>query len=225
MKQTVIQYLRRLRNNLYNLPILLAGYRKCNNVIVDGAYLRNVRVSIRGTGNTLYVHPSCQIVDSKISLSCNNSTIIISGGVFFNDTKILVMDDGCKLEIKGNTSINGAEFWLTEGRTITIEEDCMFARNIELRVGDNHAIFDSQSGVRLNAGKDIHIGSHVWLGSNVRLMKGADIPEGCVIGNGSTVTKPLATANAIYVGTPVKLVRENVRWERDKNFRLLQQTK
>lgn len=223
MKQTIISFLRRFRNNLYNLPILLASYRRSNKVIVSGAYIRHVRVSINGSGNTLYIHPSCQLLDSHISLSCNNSAVVIWGGVFVKDTKILVMDDGCNLVLKGNTSINGADFWLTEGRTITIDEDCMFARNIEMRVGDNHAIFDNYTGKRLNSGKDIHVGRHVWIGANVRIMKGAYIPEGSVIGNGSIVTKPLATTNSIYVGSPARLVKENIRWERDKKFRMQQQ--
>lgn len=53
------------------------------------------------------------------------------------------MDDGSNVTIESNTTINGAEFWITEGMNITIGEDCMFAKNIELRTGDNHAIFQA----------------------------------------------------------------------------------
>lgn len=83
MTQRIKSILRRWRNNMRNLNILFARFRRNNMVKIDGAYLRNVRVSIKGIGNTLFIHPSCQLVDSHISLSCNNSSVIISGGGIF----------------------------------------------------------------------------------------------------------------------------------------------
>lgn len=83
------------------------------------------------------------------------------------------MDDGSNVTIESNTTINGAEFWITEGMNITIGEDCMFAKNIELRTGDNHAIF--QGNKRLNKGGSISIGNHVWIGANAKIMKLAHI--------------------------------------------------
>ena len=130
------------------------------------------------------------------------------------------MDDGSCVLIGNGTTINGAEFWITEGMDITIGEDCMFAKNIELRVGDNHAIF--QGSKRLNKGGSISIGNHVWIGANAKIMKGVAIPSGSVIGNASLVTKPLEEENAIYAGTPAKLIKCNICWYRDKKYRLLE---
>lgn len=107
-------------------------------------------------------------------------------GGYANNLNILIMDDGSNVTIESNTTINGAEFWITEGMNITIGEDCMFAKNIELRTGDNHAIF--QGNKRLNKGGSISIGNHVWIGANAKIMKGVVIPSGishwqCFISN------------------------------------------
>lgn len=130
-----------------------------------------------------------------------------------------MMDDDSNVTIGNKTTINGAEFWVTEGKNITIGEDCMFARNIELRTGDNHAIF--QNGKRLNKGSSISIGNHVWVGANVKILKGVVVPSGSVIGNASLVTKVLEEENAIYAGTPTRLIKSNICWYRDKKYRLL----
>lgn len=144
--------------------------------------------------------------------------LFVLGG-YTNNLNILIMDDGSNVTIESNTTINGAEFWITEGMNITIGEDCMFAKNIELRTGDNHAIF--QGNKRLNKGGSISIGNHVWIGANAKIMKGVVIPSGSVIGNASLVTKPLEEGNAIYAGTPTKLIKSNIYWYRDKKYRLL----
>lgn len=99
-----------------------------------------------------------------------------------------------------------------------IGQDCMFAKNIELRTGDNHAIF--QHGKRVNHGGSISIGHHVWIGANAKIMKGVLIPSGSVIGNSSLVTRSLEEENAIYVGVPAKLIKSDICWYRDKKYRL-----
>lgn len=121
------------------------------------------------------------------------------------------------VRIGRDTTINGADLWLTEGKTVDIGEDCMFANNIEIRTGDNHAIFSG--GKRINYGKDVIIGSHVWIGANVKLLKGSSIPNGSVVGNSAIVTSALSTPNAVYVGSPARLVKSEIEWLRDKKYR------
>lgn len=131
----------------------------------------------------------------------------------------MIMDDGSSVTIGNKTTINGAEFWVTEGKDITVGKGYIFVKNIKLITGDTHAIF--QNGKRLNKGGSISISNHVWIGANAKIMKGIVMLLGSIIGNASLVTKVLEEENAIYVGTLTKLIKNNICWYRDKKYRLL----
>lgn len=131
--------LRPLKNRLYSLSLYLQSYGD-NEVRLNGASLRRVKIRIKGSGNRIYIDPTQTLENTIVSISRCNSNICIREG-YANNLNILMMDDGSSVLIGNGTTINGAEFWITEGMDITIGEDCMFAKNIELRTGDNHAIF------------------------------------------------------------------------------------
>lgn len=207
---------RPLKNRLYSLFLYLQRYGN-NEVILNGARLKRVKIKIKGSGNRVYIHSTQVLENSEISLNCCNSVIYLWGG-YANNLIIRVMDDGSDVTIGDKTTINGGEFWVTEGMNITIGEDCMFAKNIELRTGDNHAIF--QHGKRVNHGDSISIGNHVWVGVNAKIMEGVLISSGSVIGNSSLVTKRFEEENAIYAGVPAKLIKRDICWYRDKKYRL-----
>ena len=103
----------------------------------------------------------------------------------------------------------------TEGKTITIGNDCMFSNDIEIRNGDSHSIYDKECN-RINNAKDVSIGNHVWLTAQVRILKGSLIPDGCVIANSCILTSNLQTPNAIYGSMPVKLLKSNITWKRPR---------
>lgn len=90
----------------------------------------------------------------------------------------------------------------------------MFSSGIFIRNSDEHSIFDKATGERINPAKDITISDRVWLSEGVTVAKGVTIAPDCVVGARSYVGKSLQTPNAIYAGTPAKLVRENVVWHR-----------
>ena len=65
----------------------------------------------------------------------------------------------------------------------------------------------------------IYIGNHVWIGAWARLCKDVYIPDGCIIGMGSIVTKKFTKKNSIIAGNPAKVVKEDVNWVRESpNF-------
>ena len=99
----------------------------------------------------------------------------------------------------------------------------MFATDIYIRNNDAHTIIDRNSGKVINHPKDIIIGNHVWLGYNVTVLKGAVIPDGCVVGAKSVVSKPLTESNAIYAGQPAKLIKSNIQWFREAICNYLEQ--
>ena len=89
----------------------------------------------------------------------------------------------------------------------------MFADNIEIWASDTHSIYNNR-GNRINKEKPIIIEDRVWVGSHTKILKGVHISECSVIGMGTTVTKDIA-ANSVSIGTPNKIIRENVTWSLD----------
>ncbi|MDD4150740.1 MAG: DapH/DapD/GlmU-related protein, partial [Bacteroidales bacterium] len=52
------------------------------------------------------------------------------------------------------------------------------------------------------------IGDNVWVGSNVTILPGVSIGDNVVIGAGTVVTKTILN-NAIAVGNPAKIIKQN----------------
>lgn len=54
---------------------------------------------------------------------------------------------------------------------------------------------------------DIRIGNDVWIGANCCVLKGSIIPDGCVIGAGSLVTRnSKLEPYSVYCGNPLRLI-------------------
>jgi acetyltransferase-like isoleucine patch superfamily enzyme len=113
-----------------------------------------------------------------------------------------------------NTTFTQVGISLHEPGQVVVGRDCMFSIDIHMDPSDMHPIYDRATGERLNPPQDIHIGDHVWLGARVLVMKGAKIGSGSIIGAGSIVAGEIPE-NALAVGTPARVVRENVVWTRD----------
>ncbi len=210
--------LRKIKNTILSLPLYIKLYGRYNYVNLNHARLYKVKIDIKGKNNKIIFNPNLSLNNSVISLSCNNSEIYLHN-IYANNLTILIMDDYCKVNIKDGTTINGAELWLTEGKTIQIDEDCMFAKNIQIRTGDNHAIYKNKQ--RINNGGNILVKRHVWIGDSVKIMKGITIEHGCIVGYSSIVTKSLESPNSIYAGIPAKIINKNIEWKRDKRYRYI----
>jgi acetyltransferase-like isoleucine patch superfamily enzyme len=77
---------------------------------------------------------------------------------------------------------------------------------------DFHNVID-EFGQVVNKAKPILIGDKVWIGCRSMILKGAIIPNSCVVGAGSIVSKALDRSNCLYAGTPCKIIKENISWE------------
>lgn len=75
---------------------------------------------------------------------------------------------------------------------------------------DAHPIFDRE-GTIINSPQKIIFGNKCWLGAYCKILKGASIPDGSIIGAGSTITKTLPKMGSIYIGH--KLHKVDVTWK------------
>ena len=97
-------------------------------------------------------------------------------------------------------------------KEITISDNALFGWNCTLNDGDGHIIYDDNKEV-INQNKSVFVGKGAWLGAEVTLLKGSYIPDSCIVGYGSIVTKKFDKENCIIAGYPAKLIKENVNWE------------
>jgi len=168
-------------------------------------------IEIRGKNCTLILGEGCSI-NGIIWLDCDNATVEIGAeGHYRGEIRA-----GLEANIvfgAYSTVTDEAFMSAAEGTSIVVGQDCMFAKRNQIRADDAHPIFCRLTGKRLNPSSNILIGDHVWLGYEALVSKGVTIGSGSIVGQRSIVTSDLAS-NCLAVGSPARVIRENVEWER-----------
>lgn len=54
------------------------------------------------------------------------------------------------------------------------------------------------------------------MATNTTLLKGTEIPKNSIVGTGALVTKKFTNPNVLIVGSPAKVVKENVEWTNER---------
>ncbi len=164
-------------------------------VIAPGAFLRQVRFHVRGDGHRVYI----------------GEGVRISGG-----GQIWLEDRDGELRIGRGTTLVSGQLAVTEpGSRLLIGADCMLATEVEIRTGDSHAIFDLQTGERLNPAQDVVLEDHVWVGARAIILKGCRLGSGSVVATGAVVTRS-CPPHSIVAGNPARVIREGVTWRRER---------
>jgi acetyltransferase-like isoleucine patch superfamily enzyme len=175
----------------------LTLYGNRNRVSVGrGAELGSTRIEIHGDENVVEIGEAC-------------------GGLF----TATFVTNGAALRLGEGTTIVEAFFNFHEPFEIRLGKDCLVSGDVEFSVSDMHTIFDLESKRRINPGRSIDVGDHVWIGSRTQILKGAKIGSGSIIGTRAVVTRTIPE-NCIAAGVPAKVIRQNVSWDRElESFR------
>lgn len=188
-----------------------------NNLIQidDGADVsNNVNIKIRGSNNKVFVSKKSVLRNFSIVVTGNNNELFIGESCNLRGA-IHLRQEFSSVRIGAKTTFVGAHLFAMEGETISIGEDCMFSSGIYVRTSDEHSIIDLKSNSRINRAKGVWVGNHVWIGEGVTLSKGSSIPNNCIVGAKSIVTKVLEHENTIYAGSPAVIVRNGITWKRE----------
>ena len=172
-----------------------------------------------GTNNTIAVGKNTYFDKTTIRIRGNNNRIVFGDNIYVGKHCSFWMEgDNIKITIgKMTTFTHTVHFCAQEnGQYINVGDDCMFSNNIVVRTSDSHPIYDS-NGIRINNPKPVIIENHVWIAPNSKIMKGAVVHSGCVIGSNTMVSKEIPL-NTLAVGQPAKVVKENIKWTREKLF-------
>lgn len=171
-------------------------------------------ISISGNNNEVCFGSDCVLNKLNILIEGDNNKVIVGDGARLTGKFIQKGNAGNRIFIGSKTSAGGVNIICGEGTTVRLGDDCMLSFAIEIRSTDSHAIFDKDSGERVNCAQDIVIGNHVWVGAYAVVLGGSEVPDGCVIGIRSLLSSVCDEPDAIYGGVPARKIRQNIRWER-----------
>jgi len=193
---------------------------KNNRLISKNAILKNVDFDVNGDNNQIEIEDLCLLYGVTFYLRGNNHKIKIGRGcVFSRGGELTFEDNNCSLTIGDNSTFENVHIALTEPYSeINIGEDCMFAYDIDIRTGDSHSIIDVTTGNRLNFAKSISIGNHVWVATHCIILKGAKVLDNSVVATGSCVTKSFNEECVIIAGSPGKVVKRGITWDRKRMY-------
>jgi len=142
----------------------------------------------------------------------DNNTLIIADNVTWSG-QILIHCSNRTVKIGQNSRALNV-YLVARDKNITIGENCLFSRGIEIRATDVHKIYDKDSHELLNKSKEVYIGDNVWVAAKVTISKGSYIPNWSVIGANSFVNSAFKLENTIIAGIPAKIVKKNIYWKR-----------
>jgi hypothetical protein len=153
------------------------------------------------------------IFDKKVSRSIweVRGTVIFRGKAFIgHGSKISVGD--CATLILGDCFKISAESSIVTVSKIQFGDNCLLSWDILIMDTDFHKIRNEQGAI-INKPEPIIFGDKIWVGCRCLILKGSKIPNNCIIGASSFVSKALDKENALYSGNPAVCIRENVTWE------------
>lgn len=178
--------------------------------IVDN--INGCRVIFKGDNNKLTFHESSRFNDSIIVLIENCSVELGERSVFRSFT---IYGLQSTIKIGKGFSCWGLEIRAEErGTAVTIGDGCMFSKGINMYPTDCHTIFDVETGQVINKGGSIIIGDHVWCGFNVIFLKNSSVQTDSIVAAGSMINKNFEQCNSLIAGTPAKIIKSGVNWDR-----------
>lgn len=202
---------------IYNM--IFSRCRRCllrGDVIAKGVLLKGTSFEIKGTSNTVRLGRFSKINNCKFVIIGNFCQFVGGGNSVVRNTVFWIEDDYSCISYADSFTMESGHIASTEGNIIKIGNDCMFSNDIEIRNGDSHSIYSTQSGIRINYADSVVIGNHVWLTAHVRVLKGTIIADDIIIGNSSIASGKFTQPNCIYAGNPIKVVKDHVNWRREK---------
>lgn len=176
--------------------------------------------TIEGKGNFVRIdgtrHPQTLI----LQLVGNRNEVSIGAGSFLQNLRVEIgsrrwPSSRARLKIGSGFSIasQGRFILPNSGNVLEIGDNCMFSSNIVVRGGEYpHLIFDKDSGEYLDVSQGIFIGNHVWVGEGAFIGKSVTLPDDCIVGTRSVVTKRFEEPHCVIAGNPARVVKCGVQW-------------
>lgn len=178
--------------------------------------LQNLRIRIKGIGNSITIGNFSRLKNCSIVIIGNNNKINIGNECSLIDTELYIEDSRGEITIGDRTAIcEKTQLAVIEGCSITLGSDCLLSSEIRVRTGDSHSVLDT-NGKRINRSKDVVLGDHVWVGNRAILLKGCEIGRDSIVASGGIITKAFHTSNCVLGGNPARIIKENINWDSNR---------
>ncbi len=179
--------------------------------------ISGLNVVFQGSNSMVEVHEPFLFENCKFVLG-NNTCVKIESSIYSIVNFIVPCKmESCTLSVGKNFSCIGCKLENHDERSlnVTIGDDCQFSYGVNIRTSDGHSIFDQTTKEILNKPQSgVKIGNHVWIGTDVFILKDVEIPDNSVIGARSLVNKKYTEPNVIIAGSPAKIIKRNINWDR-----------
>ena len=194
------------------MPIKIADNGNANSIDIPTEAKGFISITIDGDNNSVIIKNLRRVDNLKITINGNGGLISIDP--FRIGSLSVGIKNGAKVVIAKGTSIEGAYILSDHGCSVAIGEDCMISYNVQVRTTDAHGIYDVMTGQRMNPPKNVTIGDHVWIGQAALISKGTHVSRNSIIGASSFLQNKEFPPSCIIAGSPAKLIRTGVVWDR-----------
>lgn len=164
------------------------------------------------TGNRIEVGPGFRNRGLLVLVVGHGNRLTIGRDVAWGGV-ITLHGDGLVVEIGDRCDAKGVRI-VAHGADVRIGDDTLLAQGIQIRSSDVHKLFDRTTGERLNPPSPVVVGRHVWVAGDAFIGKGAVVGDGCVVGARALVTGAFPEPDCVLAGTPARVIRRGVVWER-----------
>ena len=174
--------------------------------------LNRIEFSPGATGNHVELGEAAWLQNLRIRITGRDNRVVIGAGCKW---KGYIVVHGKRRQVHiGDRSTCIESFIVCRQRNVTIGQECMLSRQVELRATDVHQVFDRDTNEQINPPADVVVGNGVWIAARAIVSKGSIIPDGCVVGAMSFVNRAFDEPNCVLAGVPARVVRRNIYWKR-----------
>lgn len=151
------------------------------------------------------------IVDNRFEtavLEIDGNIVIKSEVQIGSGSRISIGRDGC-LSF-GEHFTNTAKTAIVCHDKISIGDNVLVSWDTLIMDTDFHSTENTTTGTVNRHKSPIVIEDNVWIGARTTILKGSVIPEGCIIGASSVVTKAFHQGQCLIAGNPACIKKENI---------------
>ena len=206
-----------LKFQLFQKPLWKISYSSKGNKFRCKGILLNCSIDLVGNNNEIIIEKGVVLNNTKIEIRGHNHLLVIGENTKFTEKgRIRILDENNHIIIGKNSILVGVFLSSADNNSmIEVGDDCLMSNEVIIRSSDSHSVLNSK-GDRINKGKDVIIGNHVWIGYGVTILKGSDIGDDCIIGTESVVTGIKIPIRSLAVGIPAKILKSEVTWNQNR---------
>lgn len=173
---------------------------------------------MNGKGNRIDLGKAANyLTDCHIYIRGDYNVIRLGERNVFRKADLYIEDSRSEISFGNNNHIMSfTHIAALEGKAICFGDECLFSADVIFRNSDSHAIYDSETGTRINPAESILVGNRVWFGNKTTVLKGVKIGDNSVVATGAIVTHDVPS-NSIVAGVPAKVVKSNIIWRHQRN--------